>query len=365
MTFSESLARLRLLRTEGVGNQTWQRLMHHFGSAEAALASWARIAARGGVAEKPCEAEKAEREMEALHRLGGRFLFIGDADYPELLAESPDAPAGFALLGDPRLLRSRQVGMVGARNASAAGRRVAEEISEGLCRAGITITSGLARGIDAAAHQAAIRAGRTVAVIPGGLDRPYPLEHRALQQAIAEGGAVLAEAPLGTAPIARHFPKRNRIIAGLSLGVVVVEAAEKSGTLITARMALEANRAIYAVPGSPLDPRCRGSNNLLRQGAYLTETAADILDNLPEGPSNAPLFRPASRAVQALPPAPAANTRPPSELLDLIGANPVVVDEVLRRCHLSPAMLQASLADLELQGLVESLPGNRVVRRGL
>lgn len=364
MTLAEKLARLRLIRTGGVGSQTWQRLMARFGAALAVLDAWPRIAARGGVAEAPQEAGPAEREMEAVERLGGRFFFLGDADYPPLLAAAPDPPAAFALLGDAALLAAPQVGVVGARNASTGGRRLAAELAEGLCRAGVTVTSGLARGIDTAAHEAALRHGRTIAVIPGGLDRPYPAENAALQRLIAEKGAVLAEAPLGTAPLARHFPRRNRIIAGLSLGVAVVEAAERSGTLITARMALEAGREVFAVPGSPLDPRSKGANGLIRQGAHLVETAGDILENLPAAAQARALFGPTPDPARAGPAQRVQAAVEAADILDLIGPEPVVVDEVLRRCHLSPAALQARLADLELQGAIESLPGNRVVRRG-
>jgi DNA processing protein len=314
----------------------------------------------------PPESE-ARREAEEMARRGGRFVFLGDPLYPPLLALLPDAPAVLSVLGDAPLLAAPAVAIVGARNASGAGRRIAAELAEALAATGLGIVSGLARGIDTAAHEGALRGGPTIAVLPGGIDLPYPPENAALAARIAAGGAVVAEAPLGTAPLNRHFPRRNRIVAGLSLGVVVVEAAHRSGTLITARLALEAGREVFAVPGSPLDPRCRGSNDLLRQGAHLTERAEDVLDHLPEAPRDTPLFDPshmAGAAPEAEAPAdvPGAPLPGSSEILDFIGFSPVSVDEVLRRCHLTAPELQAVLTDLELDGRVELLPGHRVMR---
>ena len=240
------------------------------------------------------------------------------------------------------------------------------------------VVSGLARGIDAAAHSGALRAGKTIAVIAGGLDMPYPPEHAALQARIAEQGAVVAEAPLGTAPVARHFPKRNRIIAGLVLGLVVIEAAARSGSLLTARLALEAGRELFGVPGSPLDPRSAGANDLIRQGAHLTESAADVLANLPDLPGRAglsrdPMFQrvaPPGFAEPALPMSD-CQTRQPDEvelargrrlIPEMIGADPVAVDEIARRCQLSMSAITAVLLELELAGRVETLAGNRVAR---
>ena len=317
----------------------------------------------------PPEAE-ALREMEAVAALGGRFLFLGAPGYPPLLDTLADPPPVLASLGDPAVLQPRAVAVVGARNASAAGRRIAGDLAEGLATRGFAVVSGLARGIDAAAHQGAMRKGRTVAVVAGGLDKPYPPENVALQARIAaEGGAVLAESPLGTAPIARHFPRRNRIVAGLSLGVVLVEAAVRSGSLITARLGLEAGREIFAVPGSPLDARCRGSNDLIRQGAHLTEGVEDVLAHLPEAPAAEPpfLFRPdPSSMSRNASPAPGGHglTENEAQVLEMLGPTPVAVDDVLRRCHLSTPVVQAILLDLELAGRVEMLPGNRVALTG-
>jgi DNA processing protein len=363
---AEALARLRLARTDGIGPTTFRRLLDRHGSARAALAALPRIAASSGRALTPFPEDAARREAEALARMGGTWLHLGAPDYPPLLALLEDPPPVLAVLGDASILKRPQVGVVGARSASAAGRRIAEELAVGLTTGGIVVTSGLARGVDAAAHLGALGAhGRTIAVVAGGLDEPYPAENAALQARIAaEGGAVVAEAPLGTAPLARHFPRRNRIVAGLVLGLVVVEAAPRSGSLITARLALEAGREVFAVPGSPLDPRCRGSNDLIRQGAHLVEGAEDVLAHLPESPREAPLFRVRSEPDTDLqpaeePPPPAGSS---AQLLELIGPTPVGVDDLVRRCHLSPPAVRAILLDLELSGLVEPLPGNRVTR---
>ena len=363
---AEDLARLRLARTDGSGPVNFRRLLAQHGSANAALAALPRLAARRAAPLQLCSEPDALREMAALERLGGRFLFAGTPSYPALLDMQEDAPPVLALLGDPAALRGRAVALVGARNASAGGRHMAEDLAEQLAAAGLVVVSGLARGIDAAAHLGALRRGRTVAAVAGGLDQPYPPEHATLQARIAaEGGAILAEAPLGTAPLARHFPRRNRIVASLSLGVVVIEAAPRSGSLITARLALEAGRELFAVPGSPLDPRCRGSNDLIRQGAHLTESAEDVLEHLPEAPRDTPVFAPRlawSGAEPADETAREPSTQPgeAAQVLELLATTPTAVDEVMRRCHLSPSAVQAILLDLELAGRVEMLPGNRV-----
>jgi DNA processing protein len=366
MTPAEALARLRLARTEGVGPAGFRRALDRHGSASAALEALPRIAAAAGRVVTAFPAEAAEREMENLARLGGTWLHLEEPGYPELLSATEDPPPVLAVLGDASALLRRQVGVVGARAASAGGRRIAEDIAAGLTTGGIVVTSGLARGVDAAAHLGALNAhGRTVAVVAGGLDKPYPPENATLQARIAaEGGAVVAEAPLGTAPLARHFPRRNRIVAGLVLGVVVVEAAPRSGSLITARLALEAGREVFAVPGSPLDPRCRGSNDLIRQGAHLVEGAEDVLANLPAAPRELPLFRVRPAPDAAPDAAEEAPSLPgiPGQVLELIGPTPMAVDDLVRRCHLSLPAVQAILLDLELSGLVEALPGNRVVR---
>jgi len=360
---NEAIDRLRLARAEGVGPVTWQRLIRRFGSATEAVRAWPEMARSAG---RPVPAipspDAAGREIAALAELGGRFLFAGDPDYPPLLALADPPPPALAVLGDPAALAGRAVALVGARNASLNGQRIAEQMAEALAAEGLIVVSGLARGVDTAAHEGALRAGRTVAVVASGLDMPYPPQNAALQARIAEQGAVVSEAPLGAAPQDRHFPRRNRIIAGLSLGVVVVEAAPRSGTLITARMALDLGRELFAVPGSPLDPRCRGSNALIREGAHLVQTAAEVLEDLPEAPREAPLFAP--RMTVEKPARSAPESHPPdnigSQIIEIIGASPVAVDDLVRRCHLSPAAVAAALLDLELAGRIETLPGNRV-----
>jgi len=358
-----------LAQTEGVGPIAWRRLLSRFGSAEAALAALPRLARAGGRDTPPAipTAAEAERELDRLAKLGARLLVVDESGYPPLLAMLDDAPPVIAVQGDAALLSARSVAMVGGRNASANGQRMAENLAAGLART-VVVVSGLARGIDAAAHTGALATGRTVAVVAGGLDLAYPPEHAALQQRIAELGAIVAEAPLGTAPQARHFPRRNRIIAGLSLGVVVVEAALRSGSLITARIAQEIGREVFAVPGSPTDPRSRGANDLLRQGAILTETAEDVLDNLPLHPMcassldqgvTAPpgLAEPRPELADDSPDLPRAR----SQVLDLLSPSPTPVDDVVRRCQFSPAAVMVVLLELELAGRLEMLPGNRVV----
>ena len=358
----------RLARTEGVGPIAWRRLLARYGSAAAALDALPRLARAGGRPTPPAvpSADDANREIERLAKLGARLMVLDDPDYPPLLAMLDDPPPVIAIQGDSAVLSARAVAMVGGRNASANGQRMAENLAAELARS-VVVVSGMARGIDAAAHAGALSAGRTVAVVAGGLDVPYPSEHAALQRRIAETGAVIAEAPLGTAPQARHFPRRNRIIAGLSLGVVVVEAALRSGSLITARIAQDAGREVFAVPGSPLDPRTRGGNDLLRQGAILTEIAADVLDNLPEHPfpdaaCNDLLGAPPDLAEPWAPPPepPLDLPRARAAVIDLLGPSPAMVDDLMRRCQFSPSAVMAVLLELELAGRIESLPGNRV-----
>ncbi len=274
-----------------------------------------------------------------------------------------DAPPCLTICGNLTFTQDRCIAVVGGRNASANGQRMAEILAAELA-ASLTVVSGLARGIDTAAHQGAMRTGRTAAVIAGGLDQPYPPENADLHRRIAETHLLITEAPLGTVPQARHFPRRNRIIAGLALGVVVVEAAPRSGSLITARIAQEAGREVFAVPGSPLDPRARGGNDLIRQGAILVETAADVLDNLPLAPAETQLRLSGLREPES----PSYNHKLSSEhpqeataeILALLSPEPTMVDDLLRRCHLTPSVTMAVLLELELAGRVETLVGNRV-----
>ena len=371
---SSALDQLRLARTEGVGPVSYRRLIARYGSATAALEALPALASSGGRASPPMvpSPDDAERELHELHRMGARLLFAGDPDYPPLVALLDDAPAALSVLGDVALLAAPSVAVVGGRNASANGQRMAESLSTELARS-LVVVSGMARGIDAAAHGGAMQTGRTVAAVAGGLDVPYPPEHAALQNRIAQSGAVVTEAPLGTTAQARHFPRRNRIIAGLALGVVVVEAALRSGSLITARLAQEAGRELFAVPGSPLDPRSRGGNDLIRQGAHLTESAQDVLENLPDHPSRqglarVPLFARGGAPGLADPPqdwcepteSAADLARARHQVIDLLGTSPTAVDDVVRRCQFSAAAVMAVLLELELAGRIETLPGARV-----
>lgn len=357
--------RLRLARTEGVGPVTYRRLLARFGTAAAAiegLPELARSAGRRGALVVPDRAS-AEREIEEVGRIGAELRYFGTPDYPALLAQTADPPPVLAVAGDATLLHRPSVALVGARNASGNGRRLAELIAADLAAAGVVVVSGLARGIDAAAHHGALSQGKTIACVAGGIDIAYPPEHAALQARIGREGAVVAEMPPGTIAQARHFPRRNRVIAGLSLGVVVVEAALKSGSLITARLATEANREVFAVPGSPLDERCRGGNALLRDGANLIESAADVLSVL--GRAMAEPVAPGVPAgfaegwggpdLSAL-----DRARVEQTVVELLGPTPVGVDDLIRRCQLPTASVMSILFDLELSGRVETLPGHRV-----
>ena len=327
-----------------------------------------RLGRRGVV---PATRAVAEQELAALHRIGARTLCWGEPLYPGTLAAVEDAPPVLSLLGRGEVLAAPMVAVVGARNASANGRRLAQDLAAGLGEEGIAVISGMARGIDAAAHLGSLATG-SVAVVAGGIDIVYPEENRALYDALARQGAVVAEMPPGIQPQARHFPRRNRIISGMALGVVVVEAAAKSGSLITARFALEQGREVFAVPGSPLDPRCRGCNDLLRNGATLTENAADVVAQLGPLLRGAPLLLPGRlRPDPELPLAPIALAPPPDRtddssldlILEKLSPTPVAVDELVRQCQLSAATVATLLLELELAGRVERHPGNLVSRR--
>lgn len=363
-TQSERLAAIRLIRSEHVGPVTYRQLLARFGSARRALEALPDLARRGGGRPPRLGSlQDAEAELAAAARQGVAVLCLGEPAYPPSLATLEDAPPVLFLRGRAELLRRRAVALVGARNASGNGRRFAEQLAQGLARAGLVVVSGLARGIDAAAHEGALAAaGGTVAVVAGGADVVYPPEHAALTARIAEQGAVLAEMPLGTLPQARHFPRRNRLISGLARAVVVVEAAPRSGSLITARFAAEQGREVLAVPGSPLDPRAQGSNQLIREGATLVQSVDDILEAL--GPAERlPLAEPAAPFQGAATAADAGEDQlEPARraVLELLSPVPLAVDEVIRRCQLSPSLVQTVLLELELAGRVERHPGHRV-----
>ncbi len=360
---TEKLDWLRLIRSENVGPVTFFRLLDHFGSAAAALDALPRMARRGGRAGavRIATRETAEREMERLEALGAQLFARGEPGYPPLLAHVEDAPPLIGVLGHASLLTKAAIAVVGARNASAAGKRLALELAAELGRGGLLVVSGLARGIDAAAHQGALATG-TAAVLGGGIDVPYPPENAAIYQQVREQGVLVSEVEPGTAPLARHFPRRNRIISGIARGVVVVEANLRSGSLITARMALEQGREVFAVPGSPLDPRARGTNGLIRQGATLTESADDVLRVFgerrmpPRGDGGSARLS----AVSAEKPADSDLDKARAAIIENLGPVPVTVDELLRNGQFSPAVASAVLLELELAGRLERHPGNQV-----
>ncbi len=364
LTEQERIDCLRLIRSENVGPITYRRLLERFGSAKRALDALPELARRGGMKEsRPLVSiAAARRELETLATLGGTALTLGEPGYPPLLAHIEDAPPVLQVLGHASLLCKRAVAIVGARNASANGRRFAREIAADIGAGGFLVVSGLARGIDTAAHEGALTAG-TVAVVAGGVDVIYPASNDKLHAAIVEGGAVVGEMPPGTEPKARHFPRRNRIISGIARGVVVIEAGEKSGSLITARMALEQGRDVFAVPGSPMDPRARGANGLIRQGALLTESAADVLDALSGVGSRQFADPDAARLFDDESPQPPDDTdieRARTALGGLLGHAPVEIDLLARDSGLHPALLASALLELELAGRLERHSGSRV-----
>lgn len=361
ITAAERLNRLRLARSENVGPVTFRQLLKRYASAAEALEALPELARRGGrrapIRIHPREA--AERELAAIEAFGARLIALGESDYPTALAAIDDPAPLITVKGHPHLLTRPCAAIIGGRNASLNGRRLAQTIAKEAGAAGFVIVSGLARGIDAAAHRGALESG-TVAVMAGGIDALYPPEHQALYEEIGEAGALVAELPFGTQPQARHFPRRNRLISGLSLGVLVVEAALRSGSLITARLALEQGREVLAVPGSPLDPRARGCNALLRQGAVLVESAADLIEALSGSAVAREPERPAYEAPAALEASEESLAAVRRVLTELLGPTPASVDELIRECQLSPALVVTVILELELAGRLERHPGNRV-----
>ncbi len=354
---------LRLIRTENVGPITFRQLLKRYGSAAAALAALPGLAAQGGKKNlTPPPLAAVEHEIEQHRQYGAQLVTQRDSDYPALLAQIEDAPPVLSLRGQISLLhKPRLIALVGARNASLNGRNFAAQLARELGHHGIVTISGLARGIDTSVHQASLATG-TVGVVAGGIDNIYPPENAPLFEQMAEQGCIVAEMPFGSEPRAQHFPRRNRIISGLALGVVVVEAAMQSGSLITARMALEQNREVFAVPGSPLDPRAGGTNNLLKQGAILVQQAADIIDALPRHSLFSEPPAPEGDGAPPPTPSPAELTQIRQQIIDNIGVSPTNLDELIRECHCSTAAVLTVLLELELAGKVQRLPGNRVCR---
>lgn len=361
LTDEQRLDWLRLIRSQNVGPRTFRALINHFGGARAALEALPALARRGGSGGPPqiYSRDQAEREFEAAEKLDAAFIAVGEADYPPRLQTLDDAPPLLAVRGDRAVLAMPAVAIVGSRNASAAGLKITQRLALALSEAGFATVSGLARGIDAAAHRSSLDGG-TIAVLAGGLDRLYPPEHAELLDAILPAGVAVSEMPFGWEPRARDFPRRNRLISGLSLGVVIVEAAKRSGSLITARLALEQGREVFAVPGSPLDPRAEGTNGLLKQGATPVTEAADIISVLQpivgtDMPARAPEPAGGETGEHA---EPAADER--SRILSLLSPVPSSMDDLVRLSKTSPRVVRIVLLELEIAGRLERHGGGLV-----
>lgn len=360
----ERLSWLRLLRSYRVGISTFYRLIHDHGSASAALAALPDIAAKAGVSGyRICPEGVAVSERQAASKAGARLIFIGTAEYPPLLLDLPDPPPMLWVIGQPDVLLRPMIGVVGARNASSIGLRMARKLTQDLADSGYLIVSGLARGIDAAAHQASLISG-TVAVMAGGADVIYPVENAVLADDIIANGARVSEMPIGLNPQARHFPRRNRIISGLAQALVVVEAAAKSGSLLTARAALDQGREVLAVPGHPLDARASGGNMLIRDGAVLVRSAADIIEALPKPPAaqgELDLSDLPKQPRQISPPADRrsfSETRAlHSEILARLGAAPMAEDQLIRDLSGGPNLVAPALTRLEMEGRIRRQAG--------
>lgn len=356
---------LRLIRSDNVGLATFRDLINHFGTAETALAMLPELSRRGGSTRAiriATEAE-AEQELETAARFGARFLGIGEPDYPAALRQIDGAPPLLAVKGDLSAASLPAVGVVGSRNASISGAKFAALMARDIGRAGYAIISGLARGIDTAAHRASLETG-TIAAMAGGLDRPYPPENIDLLREIWDGrGLAISEMPFGWEARARDFPRRNRLIAGVALGVVVVEAAARSGSLITARLAGDFGRLVFAVPGSPLDPRCEGTNGLLKEGATVTTRPDDVLQAL--APLTAiDLFsgreadEPGGSEDHGMTPPPSDNDR--ARITDALGPTPVEIDDIVRHTGLAPSAVYLVLLELDIAGRLHRHPGGLV-----
>lgn len=361
----EAFARIRLLRSANVGPVTYAQLVARFGTAGAALEALPDLIRRGRDSWQPAPPARIEAEIAAVRRAGARYLFHDGPDYPPLLRHADGAPPILIARGRAELAARPAVALVGARNASAGALRLAREFAAALAGAGQAVVSGLARGIDGAAHRGALAGaaggGGTIGVIASGIDVAYPPEHAALQDAIAAEGLLLTEQPPGTEPLARHFPARNRIIAGIAAGTVVVEAAPRSGSLITARLAGELGREVMAIPGSPLDSRSQGCNQLIRDGAMLVQSAEEVLEQLAGFP--APLRLPLRE--DAAPFMLADLPDRPAEIAALLSTAPVAVDELIRLSGEAPAAVQLALIELELTGRLVRHAGGRVSLGGL
>jgi DNA processing protein len=360
LTDAERIDRLRLTRSDNVGPRTFRSLLNHCGSAGLALERLPDLAQRGGAARpmRICSEADARAELAAGKKLGVSLLAPGEDGYPPRLAALDDAPPLLAVRGATETLMRPMIAIVGSRNASGAGLKFTGRLARDLGEAGFVIISGLARGIDQSAHRTSVASG-TVAVLAGGHDRIYPREHEDLLAAIIDSkGAAISEMPLGHEPRARDFPRRNRLISGASLGVVVVEAAHRSGSLITARMAAEQGREVFAVPGSPLDPRAAGTNDLIKQGAALVTEAADVVRAI-----EPILERPVALSLREDDGDPLASDPQSDErarIVNLLGPTPVLIDDLIRMAGTSPAIVRTVLLELELAGRLERHGGGLV-----
>lgn len=357
----QRLAWLRLIRTENVGPATFRDLINRFGSAEAALEMLPELTRRGGGLRtvRITSTGEAEAEFERAEAAGAKLVAIGEPDYPPMLRRMEQLPPLVAVAGQATVFRLPAIAIVGARNASLVGAKMAARLAREFGASGYCVVSGLARGIDAAAHRGSLDTG-TVAALAGGLDKPYPPENFGLCDEITERGAIISEMPFGWEPRAKDFPRRNRIIAGLSLGLVVVEAANRSGSLISARLAANMGRLVFAVPGSPLDPRAAGTNGLLKNGAILTTDADDVLSQI------APLTGRPAPAVRAFEePTDFAAAPPPQDedrdrVVEALGPAPVAIDELIRYTELHAAQIFTILLELDLAGRLARHPGGMV-----
>ncbi|MEM6811651.1 MAG: DNA-processing protein DprA [Pseudomonadota bacterium] len=362
----EKIHWLRLFRTQNIGPITFYKLLDRFGSAQEALKALPELSKKGG-RKKPLEAppiQAIEKEYEKLLKLGGDIICANEEFYPLALSATDDAPPVLSYLGHLNLLRPPCLSIVGARNASLNGKKFAQKLAKELGESGQIIASGLARGIDTAVHHGAIETG-TIAVVAGGIDVVYPRENQGLYEEIKAKGLILAESPLGMEPIARHFPKRNRIVSGLSAGTIVIEATVRSGSLITARLAGEQGRDVYAVPGYPGDPRAQGPNKLIQDGAVLVQKASDILDKLVDFSGDSYISDSANSTLEVAPANDDIDDQTTDEIKNSVLQNmsqyPVDIDELSRACHVSIPNLQYALLELELGGRLQRLAGNRVV----
>lgn len=366
LTDRQRIAWLRLIRSDNVGPATFRDLINHFGSAETALEALPELSRRGGSTRsiRIATVGEAEREIETASRFGARFIGIGEPDYPAALRQIDAAPPLLAVKGDLDVAPLPAVGIVGSRNASISGAKFAAMMAGEIGRAGYAIVSGLARGIDASAHRASLDTG-TIAAMAGGLDQPYPPENIDLLDQICSGrGLAISEMPFGWEPRARDFPRRNRLIAGVALGVVVIEAAARSGSLITARLAGEFGRQVFAVPGSPLDPRCEGTNGLLKDGASVTTRPQDVLQALAPI-SELDLFSPNEADEPADEPGERPLAPPPNDnerlvIVQALGPTPVEIDDIIRHTALPASSVYLVLLELDIAGRLERHAGGFV-----